>query len=242
MFKKINLFLIILILSMSSSISVLSETNACDEKVIYLTFDDGISSHMTEEIIDILDSENVKGTFFLIGNTITHNPKCMKKLIDSHHGIGLHTYSHDKNKIYRSKEYFIEEMDKCNEALFQMTGTKSNIIRFPFGTNNNSFKLNKEWVDYIHSNNYKIYDWNVDTSDGCYPNKTPYKIYRDSISNKDYIILLMHATDLNKNSAVALTDVIKYYKKQGYTFKTIDNTTEEMYKLKNLSISNFFEF
>lgn len=212
------------------------------QKSIYLTFDDGLSNHVTGEVVDILNAENVKGTFFLIGETLKTNPNTLKKIVDSDHSIGLHTYSHERNKIYKSKEAFIDEMNKCNDILFDMTGTKSYIIRFPFGSNNASFRLNKNWEKYIHDNGYKIFDWTVDTNDGSYPNKSPYKIYKSSISTDSNIILLMHTTDLNKNSVLALKDIIKYYKDHGYIFKKITTETEEIYKLKNEKTKKVFSF
>ncbi|MGL4991919.1 MAG: polysaccharide deacetylase family protein [Sarcina sp.] len=246
--KKLNFILTFLIFISSSTILALAteitlENNSNPiEKSIYLTFDDGLSNHVTSQVVDILNSENIKGTFFLIGETLKSNPNTLNKIIDSDHSIGLHTYSHERNKIYKSKEAFVNEMNKCNDILFEMTGTKSYIIRFPFGSNNDSFKLNKNWEKYIHDNGYKIFDWTVDTSDGSYPNKSPYKIYKSSISTDSNIILLMHTTDLNKNSVLALKDIIKHYKDEGYTFKKITFETEEIYKLKNEKTKKVFSF
>ncbi|MGL5575813.1 MAG: polysaccharide deacetylase family protein [Sarcina sp.] len=233
MFKKIIFYTLTAILFLNTlSIPVKASENS-PSKVIYLTFDDGISPKMTDTFINILNNENVKGTFFVIGNTLESNQEILKKLVDSGHGLGLHTYSHEAHLVYHSKESFINEMIKTQEIIKNLTDQHINIIRFPFGSKNHCFKLNDEWIDTIHENNMKIYDWNVDTHDGEYPNNEPYNIYKSSISDKDNIILLMHCTSLNKNSAIALKQTIKYYKNKNYTFKIIDDSTPEMYSFKS---------
>ena len=58
---------------------------------------------------------------------------------------------------------------------------------------------------------------------------------KNSKSDKDYVILLMHCAYMSKNSVKALPDIIKYYKDNGYEFKVIDeNTPEEFHFMKNL--------
>lgn len=221
--------------------TVFANTNQTS-KEIYLTFDDGISNNVTSDILDILDKECVKATFFLIGNTLENNAKCLNRIHTSGHSIGLHSFSHNRNAIYKSKNAFIEEMNKTNDILFNIIGVKSFIIRFPFGTYNNSFKLNRDFESFVHLSGFQIYDWNVDSLDGQNAKLSPYKIYKNSISDKDTIILLMHSSSINKNSALALPDIIKYYKNEGYIFKTITPSTPEMYKLKRISLPNFLPF
>lgn len=234
MLKKFIFYTLTIILFFNLlSVPVKATENLPLSKTIYLTFDDGISPKMTDTFIDILNEENVKGTFFVIGNTLETNKQTLKKLVDSGHGLGLHTYSHEAELIYKSKESFINEMIKTRKLIEQLTGQTTNIMRFPFGSKNHCFKLNDAWIDAIHENNMKIYDWNVDTHDGEHPNNSPYNIYKSTISTKDNIILLMHCTTLNKNSSIALKQTIKYYKDNNYTFKIIDDSTPEMYSFKS---------
>ncbi|MGL5069501.1 MAG: polysaccharide deacetylase family protein [Sarcina sp.] len=233
MLKKFIFYFISVILLLGISTTYVFSEETSLEKTIYLTFDDGLAPHMTDTFIDILDKENVKGTFFVIGNTLEENQHTLKKLVDSGHALGLHTYSHKGEIIYKSKENFLNEMIKTREIIKNLTGLDVNILRFPFGTRNYCFKLNQSWIDMLHNNNMKIYDWNVDTHDGSNPNMPPSNILKSSISTKDNIILLMHCTTLNKNSSIALKETIKYYKEKGYTFKVIDDTTPEMYSFKN---------
>lgn len=212
---------------------VLASENINDEKSIYLTFDDGISKSVTPALLDILKKENIKVTFFLIGNTLNNNADILKQIADDGHAIGLHSYSHERHLLYNSKDAFIKEMLKTQAKIKEITGIQSNIIRFPFGTRNNSFRINSSWETAIHDNNLKIYDWNVDSQDGANPSLSPSCLLKNSKSKEKNIILLMHCADINKNSPKAVKSIIDYYKNQGYTFKIITEETEEMYTFKN---------
>jgi len=58
-----------------------------DEKIIYLTFDDGPNEPYTSEIIDYLNSKKIKATFFVVGECANKYPKTIKKIHDSGHSI-----------------------------------------------------------------------------------------------------------------------------------------------------------
>ena len=214
-------------------------TAKCDDesaegkpKEIYLTFDDGPGGKVTTKILDILKEEQVPATFFIIGNQIDNQESTILRMRDEGHSIGLHSYTHDRNKLYSSNEGFIDEMLKVQKRLYDVTGETYNILRFPFGSTNMTYKPTPSMVELVHQYNFKIYDWTQDTFDGANPDSSPDCIFKKSISDKDSIILLMHCGGINKNSALALPSIIKYYKDKGYTFKAITEETPEVYKLK----------
>ena len=68
-------------------------TEHSDEKVVYLTLDDGPSKN-TQAVLDILDKYNAKATFFVTG-AMPEYKDMIKKAYDKGHTIGMHTYSHD---------------------------------------------------------------------------------------------------------------------------------------------------
>lgn len=71
-----------------------------EKKTAFLTFDDGPSC-LTEKYLDILDSEGVKATFFVIGQQIEGEyKKTIKREIREGHEIGIHTYTHEADEIY----------------------------------------------------------------------------------------------------------------------------------------------
>jgi len=199
-----------------------------EKKIIYLTFDDG-PSIITDKVLDILKENNVKATFFIIGNQIKGFENVIKRIHDDGHSIGLHTYTHKFKRIYSSRDTFIKEMLDCRNEINKLTGISSNIIRFPGGSRN---RLTDTYLTKLHSYNFKIYDWNMVTSDGINSNTSPNRLYRDATEGNEKlfpIILLLHCDYMHKNSCKALPNIIKYYKEKGYEFKIISENTTELY-------------
>lgn len=207
-----------------------------EEKVVYLTFDDGPIPKITEHILDILKENDVKATFFIVGKEIKQREAILKRIYEEGHGIGLHTYSHNFKEIYRSPEVFISEMDKALITINDTLGTNLDIkaIRFPGGS---AGRLNQKFFHALENHGYKIFDWNVDLQDGVKGSLSPQQFIENSKKCRDKSsrrIILAHCNCNNKNTCIALPGIIKYYKEQGYTFKTIDNTTTPYYyKFKN---------
>lgn len=232
MIKK---FIIFLLLIISVTLTPIIPTNASEnsnEKVIYLTFDDGPSNKILPDVLDTLKKEDVKATFFIIGEQIKGNEEVLKRVYEEGHSIGLHSVTHNKCNIYSSNDCFLNEMLKDQKLINEVVGISPTILRFPYGSNNNTYKLTQSMVDLLHKNNLKIYDWNLDSGDGANHNLNPSAYIKNSKSDKDMIILLMHCGNINKNTAKALPEIISYYKSKGYTFKKIDETTPEYFKLK----------
>lgn len=243
--KSITLFLIMLCLTISlispsliafayndsNNETVNDESDNIGPKTVYLTFDDGPGGKVTTDVLDTLKKEDVKATFFVLGSEIKGQEDILLRMKEEGHSIGLHSYSHDRNKLYCNNNGFISEMIKCQDEIFRVTGEKYNILRFPFGCNNKTYKLKNSLVEEIHNNNFKIYDWTLDSGDGANYNADPSTIAKKSYSSKRNIILLMHCGFINKNSAKALPSVIKYYKDKGYEFKIINEDTPEIYKI-----------
>ncbi len=175
------------------------------KKTIYLTFDDGPSSKVTNSVLDVLKENKVHATFFLIGNQIEGKEDVVKRIYDEGNGIGLHTYTHKIRKIYSSEDAFIKEMIKCRDEINKAIGISPNIIRFPCGSNK---RLNKKYLKRLHDEGFKIYDWDLDNTDGLNSRLSPDTLYRKAIKgseNRQNIILLLHCTDMHKNTCKALT-------------------------------------
>lgn len=232
-FKKVLSFtlaiMLLLILSYTNFIPL--KAYAAEKKVVYLTFDDGPAGKVTKDILDILKSESVPATFFLIGGQVKGQETLVKRIYDEGHSIGVHSMSHKKNHLYSSNEAFLKEMIETQEILNSIIGFKPLILRFPFGCNNDCYRLSESLVDLLHKNNFKIYDWNTDSGDGAHPGSNPNSFIKNSRSNKDCVILLMHCAYMSKNTVKALPTIIKYYKDNGYEFKSIDENTPEEYHI-----------
>jgi len=201
-------------------------------KYVYLTFDDG-PTIVTDVLLDVLKTENVRATFFIVGKEIVGNELILKRIYNEGHGIGLHTYSHNFKKIYRSTEEFVNEMKKTSNIIEEITGSTPKIIRFPGGS---SKRLNAFTLTNLHKNNFKVYDWNVNLCDGVNPNLSVSQLIKNSKiikGNKNVAIILMHCNSNNKNTVKALPCIIKHYRDLGYEFRAItENTPEYYYKFK----------
>lgn len=200
-----------------------------NKKEIYLTFDDGPSFKVTDKVLDILKENEVKATFFLIGTEIKGREEVVKRIYNEGHSIGLHTYTHKFNRIYCNEDKFIQEMLACQMEINNTVGISPHVIRFPGGSCKH---LSKNYLNKLHDNNLRIYDWNLDNADGLDPKLPPYTLYQRAIKgseNMQNIILLLHCTDMNKNTCKALPKIVKYYKDHGYEFKTITEDTPEVY-------------
>lgn len=235
--KKLTLFSLIITMFFSIPIynTYADEKNNVESnsKVVYLTFDDGPAGKVTNDVLDILKNNSVHATFFLIGCQIKDQEDLVKRIYDKGNSIGLHSMTHKKNSLYCSNEQFLKEMISTQELISTVVPIKPTILRFPFGCNNNTYKISKSMVDLLHDNNLKIYDWNTDSGDGANPNSAPSTILKNAKSTKDRVILLMHCSYLSKNTVKALPSIIQYYKDNGYEFKTIDeNTPEEFHFMK----------
>ena len=235
--KKLTLFSLIITMFFSIPIynTYADEKNNVESnsKVVYLTFDDGPAGKVTNDVLDILKNNSVHATFFLIGCQIKDQEDLVKRIYDEGNSIWLHSMTHKKNSLYCSNEQFLKEMISTQELISTVVPIKPTILRFPFGCNNNTYKISKSMVDLLHDNNLKIYDWNTDSGDGANPNSAPSTILKNAKSTKDRVILLMHCSYLSKNTVKALPSIIQYYKDNGYEFKTIDeNTPEEFHFMK----------
>ena len=98
-----------------SSPNLFTSLSQTSQKTAYLTFDDGPSPNITTKILDILDEENVKATFFVIGKKVEEHPEIVKDAYYRGHYIANHTYSHQNVLLYQSKESFLQEIKKTEK-------------------------------------------------------------------------------------------------------------------------------
>lgn len=201
-----------------------------NEKVVYLTFDDGPSEN-TGEILDILKEKNAKATFFVTGNNQEHDDM-IKRAFDEGNSIGLHTYTHDYATVYASEDAYFTDLQKISDLVEKITGTKSMIIRFPGGSSNTvSAKytqgLMTQLTKDVREKGYQYFDWNCDSTDASGNNVPVSTLVSNATScSADHVNILMHDTDAKDTTVQALPEIIDYYRSQGYTFKglTVDST------------------
>ena len=208
--------------------------------IIYLTFDDGPSSNVTPKILDILNANNVKATFFIIDYS-AEDEHLVRRIYKEGHTIGIHGYSHDYRKIYSSKEAFMENIATLREKIKLSTGCDSSIIRFPGGSSNTvsrdyNLGIMTRLTMLVKEEGYRYFDWNVESGDTDRRTVNKDKIVSRVTSNlvKDRSnIVLMHDPSTKTTTADALQEIIDYGKSNGFTFLPIDYSTKELHHKPN---------
>ena len=197
-----------------------------DRKIAYLTFDDGPSEN-TFKVLDILEEKDIKATFFIVGSAIKkNNESSLQRMLHEGHTIGIHTYSHMCNEIYCSVERFLDDFNNVYQLIYDITGERVNIYRFPWGSNNGYSKNIKDaLMDEMERRGFTCYDWNVDTNDsvGKPSSRSILRNIRRDIKNQNQPIILMHDSSINDLSVQILPDVIKLLEEMGYEFDTLEN-------------------
>ena len=102
-----------------------------DTNEVALTFDDGPAPE-TEQILDTLNRYGVKATFFMIGRQVERYPRIARRVADSGHKIGNHSYSHPIF-LYRSAWETRRQLARTQDVISQVTGMRPQLVRPPCG-------------------------------------------------------------------------------------------------------------
>ncbi len=186
-------------------------------KVAYLTFDDGPYPQTTPKILQILQDEGVKATFFVLGSRIEGNPNLLKEIYAAGHAIGNHTYTHDYKELYQTPEHFLREIQWTEDLIYQDIGIRPKIVRAPGGSSN----FNVGYFNLMDSQDYLMYDWNAsndDTTQALLPVDALVQNVINTTQGKNKVIVLMHDLGAKTTTVKALPQIINYLKQQGYEF------------------------
>lgn len=189
------------------------------EKVVYLTFDDG-PSKLTDEVLSILEKEEAKATFFVLGEHAQKYPEIIQRISEAGHAIGNHTYDHEYDDLYSSFPRFWEQIKRTEEILREITGERPAMVRAPGGTYGH---FDQTYFDLLEQGGYKVFDWNVDSGDSKRKGVPVDEIVKNATSEKlaNEMIVLLHDSAGHEGSVKALPEIIRFYKKHGYTFKSL---------------------
>lgn len=215
-----------IIVSKDAKIGTQEQSN---EKIVYLTFDDGPSDN-TLKVLDILKKYNVKATFFVTGLNPKYN-YVIKEAHDQGHTIGLHTFCHDYKVVYSSMDAYLKDLKDIEDLVKSQIGYVPKYIRLPGGSSNTvsrkyspgiMTKITKELLN----RGYQYYDWNISSGDAD-GNRVPTEklIAQSTNSNQNNINILMHDTHVKVTTVEALPKIIEHYKNRGYSFKGIDDSS-----------------
>ena len=204
---------------------VRGQEDASDEenvtvRKVYLTFDDGPSSN-TDNILDILDTYGVKATFFVTGKEGAKAEASYRRIVEEGHTLGMHSYTHDYSVIYASEEAFMEDMEKLQRYLYDVTGVQSTYIRFPGGSSNKVSDVDMRLlITDVHEAGMEYFDWNVSSQDASSKPLTKEEILGNclnSIERFQNCIILMHDAGSKDSTVEALPELIEHIQAMEHT-------------------------
>ncbi|AIQ11153.1 polysaccharide deacetylase [Paenibacillus durus] len=198
--------------------------NRAAQKTVYLTFDDGPSA-VTPKVLEILRREQVKATFFVIGDQAETRPELINAIWEQGNAIGNHTYDHNYKDLYSGFTYFWSQIKKTEEIVRQITGVRPQLVRAPGGTYGH---FDDTYFHLMKQAGYLAADWTVDSGDSVRRGVPAAEILKNSVQDtqSSRVVLLLHDGAGHQESAKALPEIIKKYKAAGYVFKTLDSSSE----------------
>lgn len=186
-----------------------------EDKVIYLTFDEGYENGYTASILDTLKANNVQATFFLTEPYIRNNKELIIRMKEEGHIVGNHSVTHPRLSE-KSYAEVVEEIEGTEKALEEETGYKMDLFFRPPEGN-----FSERVLYTIRQQGYKTIfwsmayvDWKVDDQPG------KQGAYDHVIANyHPGAIILLHA--VSESNAAALDDIINKLLTEGYRFGSL---------------------
>ena len=188
-------------------------------KYLAFTFDDGPSPSTTIPLLDGLKERGAHATFFVLGNRAENQGDIILRMLSEGHVVGSHTYSH-KNLLKLKLEEVLEDINRTNDILTNISGQKTKFLRPPYGNYNKNI---------LENSNMTFILWSVDTED--WKKRDTDLIYDYIIHNvSDGDIILLH--DLYPTSVESVLKAMDYLTEENYHFVNI----EELFSKKGINI------
>lgn len=183
-----------------------------NEKILYLTFDDGPHPVITPFVLDELKKINARATFFCIGKNVVAHPVIYQRIIDEGHAIGNHTYNH-LNGWKTSDNIYLDDIELAEKYI------RSNLFRPPYG------RITRFQIRQIASPRFQLQTimWSILSGDFDI-NLKPAKCLENVVLNaRPGDIIVFHDSEraLDRLKFV-LPGTLKYFKEKGYRFEKIE--------------------
>lgn len=191
------------------------ETN---ERVVALTFDDGPVPGATDEILSILDEAETSGTFFLTGRELERHGDLGKRIAESGHEIGNHTYAH-RRMVLKSPGFIADEIEKTDKLIKAAGYDGVALFRPPYGKK----LLGLPW--YLERNNRVSITWDVEPESFRDIASDSGKIVDHVVENaRPGSIILLHVMyDKERKSMKAVRPIIDRLREKGMRFVTVSS-------------------
>lgn len=194
---------------------------------VYLTFDDGPSVN-TYSVLHYLKYYDIKATFFVVPKRTDECYSLMRQIVNDGHSIGVHSASHEYEKIYASVEDYLADFYDAWTMIYEATGIKTQIYRFPGGSINDFNEATRDdIIEEMSRRGFRHYDWNVDSNDAGGASWTEmYNSIPADIEGNYRSFVLMHDSAPRENTVYVLADIIELLQRKGYKFDKINNDTQ----------------
>ena len=192
-------------------------TITVSDKLVALTFDDGYGD--IDAFLDVLNEENTKATFFMLGVVAQNNPEAMKRIVNEGHLLACHSYDHpDFRGLSASSIRW--QMQACRDAIIEATDGYDPYpyFRYPYGARNaatNSVLEQDGWQNFHWTNGTGDFKYHASSSAG-----RSHILYYSTLNPPARANVLMHI--ISRSSLAVLPDIIARYKDMGYALVTVD--------------------
>lgn len=186
------------------------------EKSIYLTFDCGYENGYTGKILDVLKEKNVPAAFFCTCTDIRDNPELIARIINDGHIVGNHSTTHPSFAEIDRKQ-MAEEIAECDNFLREKFGYTSPFFRFPKG------EYSENALDLVNNMGYKCVFWSLAYNDWDTENQKGGDYAFETVTARLHpgAVILLHS--VSADNAEAMSRIIDYARKEGYTFKSLND-------------------
>ncbi|SEP78666.1 Putative cell wall binding repeat-containing protein [Lachnospiraceae bacterium NE2001] len=202
-----------------------------DNKIIYLTFDDGPGPY-TQRLLNILSTNGVKATFFVTAAYPEYSYLIAQEY-NAGHTVGVHTYTHNYQKIYASEAAYWSDFEKMENVIETQTGSRTNLFRFPGGSSNKVSSFNSGVMTRLtiqaDQKGYKYFDWNVLSGDAGDTTSSA-KVYENMVNGvktHNESVILCH--DIKDYTIDAIEDFIPWALSNGYTFLPLSENSRTVH-------------
>jgi peptidoglycan/xylan/chitin deacetylase (PgdA/CDA1 family) len=203
-----------------------AETLPLQDHEVVLTFDDGPLPPHSTQVLDILASQCVKATFFIIGRMARSFPEGVRRVRDAGHSIGTHSQNHplsmNRMPIERARQEIDDGIAATTAALGDGGGL-SPFFRIPG-------LLRAEAVeDYLASRG--IQTWSADFPADDWRHVSSGRVYdlaMKRLEAKGKGILLLH--DIQARTVAALPRILHELKARGYRIVHVVPATPDLPK------------
>lgn len=200
-----------------------------EEKKIALTINCAWNADDIELILQTLEKEQVKLTFFMVGDWIEKNEDAAKKIHEAGHELANHSYNHPHvNNLAYDKN--VEQIKKCSDLIKEITGKPSTLYRGPYGEYNDTV------VQAAKDEKHFTIQWSIDSLD--YKSLTGEQMWeRIEPKLENGSIILMH--NGTENTATSLDMIITKIKEKGYKIVPVSELIyKENYVIDNNGVQN----